>query len=876
MLDQLSEAWSRWSRRASQQFIHFLEDDGLTEDKWAENKAHESAREPMMHWSSLSELLQHSAYLSEEKLFVLETPSQIASSLVPQRTEAVAFTLELNPLSGAGDAVDRTLRSMLAMLPKDTGVQVTLAGDPRIDDNLARYVNLRKLDHYRVQAERRAQWYLKGAYSTIFKGFNYRLREIRLIMSFTFPVDDITVKSELDAVLNMRTTLMGNLSTLDLHPRLWGPDDFLEWMEFAGNPERCIRNQENTKRSYSEHDSVKAQTFQGTVLRVRPQELLFGDGEKTGSTIVARCLSALEYPRDTDIAEVSGLIGDALRPEMQYPCPFVLTLGIMVLDFDGMKGRAELKGARATSVASSPMARFMPELQTKKRDWDIVNESFASGEGLVRMYHQVVLFDDVNSIDQSTRTAEQLWRSKEYRLVVDRYMQLQAWFSTFPMSLTRSMQRDLVSKQRFVSKTVSNATSTAPVVAEWQGFGAPYLTLWGRRGQFMGVDFFANPEGNYNIAIAAGSGAGKSVLANELMSNVLGQGGRAWAIDAGRSYENSCRINDGQFIEFSPGQMPNFNPFAMINDTQSDDEALRDAVVMIAGIINSMAAPDSLLSDYQQGIVEQVVQDEIEANGIAGSITGVYERLIEFKNNQTGLPEEEAGRLAQAMRSYTRDGINGGYFEGGNPVRFERDFVVLELDGLSANPRLQSTVLMIVMFQITQAMYLDRSMPKIVLIDEAWALMRDGATAKFIETGYRRARKYRGKFITITQSFNDYYKSDAARAAFENSDWKISLRQSEETWASTFAENRFVANDMQQRFLRSLRTEAGKYSEVFIKMPQGWGVGRLILDPFSLLQYSSKAEDYEAIRHYRQQGLTVADAIDAVLHDRQAGKEALQ
>ena len=68
--------------------------------------------------------------------------------------------------------------------------------------------------------------------------------------------------------------------------------------------------------------------------------------------------------------------------------------------------------------------------------------------------------------------------------------------------------------------------------------------------------------------------------------------------------------------------------------------------------------------------------------------------------------------------------------------------------------------------------------------------------------------------------------------------------------------------------LLSLRTEHGAYSEVFIHSPVGNGIGRLIVDPYSLLLFSSRAEDFTAINEKRAAGLSVSQAIDAVIRDR--------
>src|SRR3546814_19926020 len=69
------------------------------------------------------------------------------------------------------------------------------------------------------------------------------------------------------------------------------------------------------------------------------------------------------------------------------------------------------------------------------------------------------------------------------------------------------------------------------------------------------------------------------------------------------------------------------------------------------------------------------------------------------------------------------------------------------------------------------------------LIDEAWSMPQGGSMGDLVETYARTARKYGGAFATATQSLNDYYKSDGARAALENSDWMLVLQQKAETIA---------------------------------------------------------------------------------------------
>lgn len=76
-------------------------------------------------------------------------------------------------------------------------------------------------------------------------------------------------------------------------------------------------------------------------------------------------------------------------------------------------------------------------------------------------------------------------------------------------------------------------------------------------------------------------------------------------------------------------------------------------------------------------------------------------------------------------------------------------------------------------------------------------------------------------------------------------------------------------DDYTKSLLKSLKTESGRFSEIFVRcgdLPPA--VGRLFFDPFTLLLASSKAEDVEDIEAYKRQGLTVAQAVTQVLDDR--------
>ena len=107
---------------------------------------------------------------------------------------------------------------------------------------------------------------------------------------------------------------------------------------------------------------------------------------------------------------------------------------------------------------------------------------------------------------------------------------------------------------------------------------------------------------------------------------------------------------------------------------------------------------------------------------------------------------------------------------------------VFELSDLSSREELRSVVLTAIMFMSSQTMRrMDRQIPKALLIDEAWQMLRGGSMADFVETYSRTCRKYGASLITATQSLNDYYKSEGSLAALENSDWPVILLQKPDT-----------------------------------------------------------------------------------------------
>jgi conjugal transfer ATP-binding protein TraC len=738
---------------------------------------------------------------------------------------------------------------------------------------------------FRALAERQAEHFRKGATDPLVPNQPYLLRDFRIVMSVVIPATSYDDEDFLHEIESIRETCATTLKTYYQFDRDWGPEDLINWCAVVLNPQETILKRNAPHINYDDGRPIKEQIVApNTVMRVTEDGLIYGLPQRKNEC-VAKCMSVRSYPKACTLNAMGSLIGDYMQPAIGYTSPFMITIGISTLDFEETRAATQMKAARSTQKAESPMAKFMPELQDIKHDWDIAQRSFDEGKGTVRMYHQLILWAAPEDMARAEQSAQAVWRSRQFEIVEDTFIQIQGLLGSLPMSLTPTLTRDIKTAQRMTTKTIPNAVNMAPLLAEWHGVGRPIVPMWGRRGQAMGVDLFGNVSGNFNAAIAGTSGSGKSVLLNSIALSYLGIGGRVWIIDIGRSFEKLCQTVGGQYLEFTPESDIRLNPFSMV-------EAIDEDLEMLIPLFEQMISPSAPLDDYrrrQLGLhILSVWYDrarEATVDDLAYSLINNCEKGgpnpqaadEEWVEKVRAMSHEERQAfcdprirdLGVQLFPYTSDGPYGRYFQGETNVNFDSDLIVLELEELASKKDLQAVIMFLLMYRITQNMYLTRNRPKICILDEAWALLSGGNSGDFIETGYRRARKYFGSFCAATQGVGDFSMSRAAEAAFNNADWLFLLRQKPESILALEKSDKLVIDESMKNMLMSVKTVQGAYSEVFVHGGQmGHGIGRVLFDPFSLLLVSSKAEDFEAVKAYRQQGYTIVEALESVLADR--------
>lgn len=817
--------------------------------------------------------LPYRVYLPNEQLFV--------------NRDSVGFLVEAMPQTGADLSMIEVLPSLYSTLPKGAGIQFTLFASPHILDSLRLYGNLRVEDEdalgaaipygrparnrnlFRMLARRRAGHLLKGSHASLTRGFQYSIRDFRLMVSLVLRggLADIVVQERL---LTLRESLLATLGAAKLPGVVCDAADLINWCAILTNPHRLLADRV-PRLNYDDGREIRDQIVDfDTVQDATAQGLIFGK-PSNAVPVEARFFSIKSFPEQFPLWGMGSLIGDMMQSALQYPCPFILTMGVQVQDPTSMRSLVAANQLRAQQNAESSMAKIMPDVPEKLRDWRAAARALDQGGGLVSMYHSLGLFTTPDRATAAEETARAIWRARGFEINNDYYMHRQSLISSLPMTLSENFHTDLKRMRRVSRKTTANAVHLAPLISEWRGTSTPTLIFGGRRGQLMKLDLYDN-DGNRNAVIIGTPGSGKSVLMNEIAWSYRAIGALVRILDLGRSFEKLCRKAGGQFVEFTTASKICINPFTMVGD-------LEDDMAMLAPAIAKMACLSKSLDEVQHKAIGAAIMRLWKAYGQDMTITALRDFFKSGTIEDLEIHGDQRIRdLAIMLDPYTRDGQYARFFEGRSTIEFDNDFMVIENEELKRAPDLHAVVNMILLYRITQEMYLSRQRgdyrKKLLMIDELMQQLgeigsEDPVKARVVEEAARRARKYGGALITASQSADDYYTTKQMEAAFHQADWMFLLRQKQESIERLTSEGKIVMDDTKKRLLTSLHTEPGVYSEIYIKNDAlGEGVGRLILDPWTLLLFSNRQEDNEAIDTRRAAGMSIDEAIADVLRER--------
>ncbi len=295
---------------------------------------------------------------------------------------------------------------------------------------------------------------------------------------------------------------------------------------------------------------------------------------------------------------------------------------------------------------------------------------------------------------------------------------------------------------------------------------------------------------NGNAVVFAKSGAGKSfaVKLEALRSMMFGT--EIFIIDPENEYQRMCEAVGGAYIRLSLSSSTRINPFDLpkVIDTEEADNALRSNLITLHGLLRQMMggaqaqmagggaqlqpvlAP-SEESDLDAALIETyakagITNDPLTHSAPPPTIADLYDTLLHMGGNGPS--------LAQRLRKYT-SGTFAGIFSQQSNIDINNPMVVFNIRDLE--DELRPVAMYIVLNFIWNKTRSDQKR-RMLIVDEAWQLMKYEDSAAFLFSLAKRARKYNLGITTITQDVEDFVGSRMGRAIVANASMQLLLKQS--------------------------------------------------------------------------------------------------
>ena len=295
---------------------------------------------------------------------------------------------------------------------------------------------------------------------------------------------------------------------------------------------------------------------------------------------------------------------------------------------------------------------------------------------------------------------------------------------------------------------------------------------------------------NGNSVVFAKSGAGKSFTVKLEAIRSMMFGTEIIIIDPENEYQRLCDAVGGAYVRLSLNSTTRLNPFDLpqVIDDEEADNALRSNLITLHGLLRLMmgGAQTQLLggaaaimpalapseeADLDSALIDTyskagITNDPLTHTGTPPTISDLYDTLLHMGGN--------GPQLAQRLRKYT-SGTFAGIFSQQSNININNPMVVFNVRDLE--DELRPVAMYIVLNFIWNKTKTDKK-KRILIVDEAWQLMKYEDSANFLFSIAKRARKYNLGITTITQDVEDFMGSRMGRAIVANASMQFLLKQS--------------------------------------------------------------------------------------------------
>ena len=279
---------------------------------------------------------------------------------------------------------------------------------------------------------------------------------------------------------------------------------------------------------------------------------------------------------------------------------------------------------------------------------------------------------------------------------------------------------------------------------------------------------------NYNSVTFAKSGSGKSYAIKLEILRTLMFETDVIVIDPEREYEYMVEAAGGRHFDISLSSENHINPFDLPapREDESPADILRSNIITLVGLFRIMLGG---LTPEEDAIIDRAITEtyalkDITANSDFSNIEPPL--LSDFEMVLAGM--EGSDSLVQRLRKYTK-GTWAGFLNQPTNVDINKKFVVFSVRDMEDDLK---PVAMYIIMHFIWNMVRKELKKRLLVIDEAWWMMKSEDTASFLFGIAKRSRKYYLGLATITQDVEDFLSSPYGVPMISNSSIQLLLKQS--------------------------------------------------------------------------------------------------
>lgn len=278
---------------------------------------------------------------------------------------------------------------------------------------------------------------------------------------------------------------------------------------------------------------------------------------------------------------------------------------------------------------------------------------------------------------------------------------------------------------------------------------------------------------NANSVVFAKSGSGKSYFVKLEALRSMMFGTEIIVIDPEREYMDLCRAVGGDYINFSTSSPVRINPFDLSAIANPEENELSLKILTLTGFLKLVLGQ---LDASQAAILDRAISSTYRLKGITqdpATQTLTPPLMEDLYKVLAGMEEPQAVDLAYRLERFVKGSLSG-IFSGHSNIHFNNQFTVFSVRDLADQLRPLAMYLILDYIWTKVRSSLKR---RILVVDEAWYMMKAEDSAAFLTEIAKRARKYYLGVTTITQDVEDFLAIERGKEIISNSSIQILLKQ---------------------------------------------------------------------------------------------------